>query len=280
MNRAQDDRRIYLQFRLRELYKAGPDQTLRRFVGGRGVEDYWNGLRYAAFLSDRDLRVIRGFRATQGRLVEENRELAARQNELTGLQLQLDRKRSAIQVGQRNRERLLVGIREDQGRRRAAIEELESAAEELTRVVDSLQEAGEGMDVRKFRGLLDWPAKGRVSSGFGHVVHPRFKTRVPHPGLDIDGTFGSDIRSVFDGDVVFAAWMRGYGLTAIVDHGGGLLSIYAHASVLLVEPGEECRRGQLLGKIGDSGSLKGAFLYFELRIDGKPTDPADWLRPR
>jgi septal ring factor EnvC (AmiA/AmiB activator) len=74
--------------------------------------------------------------------------------------------------------------------------------------------------------------------------------------------------------------MRGYGLTAIVDHGGGLLSIYAHASVLLVESGESCSRGQVLGKIGDSGSLRGPYLYFELRVDGKPTDPAPWLRRR
>ena len=85
---------------------------------------------------------------------------------------------------------------------------------------------------------------------------------------------------MFDGRTVFASWMRGYGLTAIVDHGGGMLSIYAHASVLLTEPGERVRRGQGLGKIGDTGSLRGPYLYFELRIDGKPVDPESWLRDR
>ncbi len=136
------------------------------------------------------------------------------------------------------------------------------------------------LDILQFRGLLDWPAEGEVSAGFGTFIHPRFKTKVPHPGLDIEGRNGDDIRSVFDGRVVFASWMRGYGLTAILEHGGGLLSIYAHASALLVEPGEEVLRGQLLGTIGDTGSLRGPFLYFELRRDGRPIDPAEWLRPR
>lgn len=84
---------------------------------------------------------------------------------------------------------------------------------------------------------------------------------------------------MFDGTVVYASWMRGYGLTAIVDHGSGLLSIYAHASVLLVEQGERVRGGALLGKIGETGSLRGPFLYFEMR-DGEPVDPVPWLRRR
>ena len=136
------------------------------------------------------------------------------------------------------------------------------------------------MDVRKFRGLLDWPAEGPVGAGFGTVVHPRFKTKLPHPGLDIETGIGSGISAVFEGRVVFASWMRGYGLTAIVDHGNGVLSIYAHASVLLAEKGQTVLRGEKLGHIGDTGSLRGPFLYFELRINGEPGDPVLWLRPR
>jgi septal ring factor EnvC (AmiA/AmiB activator) len=85
---------------------------------------------------------------------------------------------------------------------------------------------------------------------------------------------------VFDGRVVFAAALHGYGLTVVVDHGGGVVSVYAHAGVLLVEPGQEVARGQDLGRVGDTGSLRGPYLYFELRVAGKPTDPAAWLRRR
>jgi murein hydrolase activator len=74
--------------------------------------------------------------------------------------------------------------------------------------------------------------------------------------------------------------MRGYGLTALVDHGGGLITVYAHASVLTVETGEQVTRGQSIGRIGDSGSLRGPYLYFEIRDAGQPVDPREWLRPR
>jgi septal ring factor EnvC (AmiA/AmiB activator) len=111
------------------------------------------------------------------------------------------------------------------------------------------------------------------------MVHPRFRTEVPHPGLDIEADAGVDFRAAFDGTVRFASWLRGYGLTVIVDHGQEVLSIYAHASVLLVEKGQHVKRGQVLGKVGDTGSLRGPYLYFEIRERGRPVDPATWLRP-
>jgi septal ring factor EnvC (AmiA/AmiB activator) len=103
---------------------------------------------------------------------------------------------------------------------------------------------------------------------------------VPHPGIDIDAPEGESFRAVFDGRVVFASWLHGYGLTVIVDHGNGVVSVQAHASILLAAAGEEVARGQVLGKVGDTGSLQGAYLYFEIRENGRPTDPAGWLRPR
>jgi murein DD-endopeptidase MepM/ murein hydrolase activator NlpD len=134
--------------------------------------------------------------------------------------------------------------------------------------------------VKAFRGLLDWPAEGSVTAGFGPMVHPRFKTTVPHPGLDIDAPEGSPFRAVFDGKVAYAAALHGYGLTVVVDHGQGVASVYAHAGVLEVAVGDAVARGQELGRVGDSGSLRGPYLYFELREGGKPCDPRGWLRAR
>ena len=279
---SQEDRRRYLAFRLREMYKEGPQRSLRRLVAGEAIESYLTGLRYAAYLSERDGRILQEYRETSVRLAEQTAALAQEQQQLETMQSELDRSRRRLRTTRDRRSRLLEQIRTDQAARRGALAELQSAAIDLQNLVGSFVPADRQpeMDVRKFRGLLDWPSEGKVREGFGSVVHPRFKTRVPHPGLDIEAEFGDDIRSVFDGTVVFAAWMRGYGLTTIVDHGRGLLSIYAHASVLLVEKGEAVGRGQLLGKVGDTGSLKGPFLYVELRVDGQPADPIDWFRPR
>jgi septal ring factor EnvC (AmiA/AmiB activator) len=279
---AQGERRKYLTFRLREIYKEGPEQALKRVVGGGEVEKYWAGLRYAAYLNERDARVISEYKKTAVGLNEERRALLDEKEELGSLQRELAGSRRRLSDARRQRSRLLEEIREDKATREGALDELRAASRELGDLVDSLRsDAGSpAMDMHKFRGLLDWPADGEVSAEFGTVVHPRFKTRVPHPGIDIEGDAGEDIRSVFDGRVVFSGWMRGYGLTAIVDHGGGLLSVYAHASALLVEAGEAVTRGQMLGKIGDTGSLRGPFLYFELRVGREPDDPRKWLRPR
>jgi septal ring factor EnvC (AmiA/AmiB activator) len=278
----QEQRRHYLAFRLREIYKQGPQQTLRRVVGGEELDSYLEGMRYAAFLSERDSLVLAAFRSESERLRKEREQLERRQEKLEGLGDDLRRSRRAIDGARRRRSRLLDEVREDSDKRKAALLELEGAAVEMNRLADSFLPGVDApqMDVRKFRGLLDWPATGTISAGFGTVVHPRFKTEIPHPGIDIDAASGADIQSVFDGRVVFASWMRGYGLTAILDHGAGLLSIYAHASALLVEPGEQVLQGQRLGKVGETGSLRGPFLYFELRENGTAVDPVDWLRPR
>lgn len=282
LEEAQGRRRVYLAFRLREIHKRGPVSGLRRLAGGEDLESYLQGLRYAAYLTERDGRILEAYRSDSERLRAEREALLEEKDRLAATQREAERARAGVSRSRLARTRLLERIRADQRRRRDALRELEAASEELSRLVHRVAPGrpGPSLDVRKFQGLLDWPAIGRVSAAFGNVVHPRFKTVVPHPGLDIDAPEGSDVRSVFDGTVAYAAWLHGYGLTVIVDHGGGLVSIYAHASVITVEEGEGVARGQSLGKVGDTGSLRGPYLYFELREEGAPVDPELWLRRR
>src|SRR5262249_46882198 len=216
------------------------------------------------------------------RLTAERAALVRETAALTSLRGEVGRGAEELQASRRSRADLLGRLRDDREQHDRALGELESAAAELGRLVDTLGSSGSppARDVWMFRGLLDWPADGAVTSGFGNAIHPRFKTVVPHPGLDIDAPEGSPFRSVFDGKIAFAAPLHGYGLTAIVDHGGGVLSVYAHAGVLVVSVGDSVTRGQELGRVGDSGSLRGPYLYFELREGGKPVDPTAWLRRR
>ncbi|MDH3627502.1 MAG: peptidoglycan DD-metalloendopeptidase family protein [Acidobacteriota bacterium] len=286
LREAQEQRRTYLQFRLREQYKAGENHWLRRHLDDSGSSTGGEGIRYASFLSSRDARILSEYRESEATIEVERKKLLGQEQELGRVSSELVNARKRLRNARSLHTTRLESIRTDSRRRETALAELRTAADDLGDWVGGFQEQGRrpagaaGLDVRKFKGLLDWPGRGKVSSGFGTQIHPRFKTRVPHPGLDIEGSFGSPIHSVFEGEVVFAAWMRGYGLTAIVDHGSEVLSIYAHASALLVESGERVDAGQRIGLVGDSGSLRGSFLYFELREVGKPVDPARWLRPR
>jgi septal ring factor EnvC (AmiA/AmiB activator) len=280
LGEAQAERRGYLAFRLREIYKAGADQMLQRVLTGDRLDAYWDGLSYASLLSERDARVLDAFQTDARRSASERQQLEAARHELVAVHDELARRRDAVATARGKRSVVLEGIRRDEGQRRAALRDLREAAENLSALAEALvaTEGSAALDIERFKGLLDWPALGELHAGFGSVVHPEFKTEIPHPGWDIAAPFGADVVSVFDGEVVFADWMRGYGLTAIVDHGRGVLTIYAHASMLLVQAGERVVRGQVLGKVGETGSLRGPFLYFELRVDGEPTDPAAWLR--
>jgi septal ring factor EnvC (AmiA/AmiB activator) len=281
LERTQDERRAYLTFRLREMYKRGPGEGVRRMLGGAEGRSWLAGLGYAAWLSDRDARTLEQFRRDTTRLRDERDALTVESEILAQVRAEAEEARASLEVVRTQRASLLAGVARDRRKHQEAIEEMEAAARGLGRLVEGMPETpSPALEVRKFRGLLDWPAAGRVRTGFGRTVHPRFKTVVPHPGLDIEAPEGSDILAVFDGTVRFASWLHGYGLTLILDHGGGVLSVYAHASALLAEPGQQVLRGDRIGKVGDTGSLRGPFLYFEIREDGRPVDPARWLRRR
>lgn len=115
-----------------------------------------------------------------------------------------------------------------------------------------------------------WPVPGgQVVSAYGV---PRRTHR--HTGLDIDGSHGQKIVAAHDGTVVYSgSTMRGYGKTVVVDHGGGIRTLYAHNSALLVQPGERVRRGQAIAKMGQTGNASGVHCHFEVRHDQKPIDP-------
>jgi septal ring factor EnvC (AmiA/AmiB activator) len=267
---------------MRELYKRGSAGMLARLIAPLQSTEGFDGLRYATYLSRRDAVQLAAWRSGAKLLVDEQSRLSVERARLSALREKATQKEAALASGRAARASLLARLRGDRKQHEQAFDELEEAARSLGRLVDSFEgePAHVALNVRTFRGLLDWPADGAVSAAFGTLVHPRFKTEVPHPGLDIDAPEGQPFRSMFDGRVAYAAPLAGYGLTVVLDHGHDVVSIYAHADVLLVAAGQEVTRGQEIGRVGDSGSLRGPYLYFEIREGGKPVDPSLWLRRR
>ncbi len=123
----------------------------------------------------------------------------------------------------------------------------------------------------------DWPLIGRVSSGFGPRVHPIFKTRRMHTGLDIGGRSGEPIYAAKGGTVLSAGWRGGYGNTVVIDHGGGFSTLYAHQSRMAVGAGQTVQIGEVIGYVGSTGWSTGPHLHYELRLNGKPIDPLPYL---
>lgn len=121
-----------------------------------------------------------------------------------------------------------------------------------------------------------WPLEGAITSKFG----PRGKRGQPHEGIDIDGRTGDLVRAAADGKVVKAGYGGGYGRMVVIDHGGGVETVYAHASKLLVRKGQRVRKGDPVCGVGMSGNARGSHLHFEVRRDGRAVNPAGILGPR
>ncbi|MCY7313432.1 MAG: peptidoglycan DD-metalloendopeptidase family protein, partial [Pseudoxanthomonas sp.] len=125
-------------------------------------------------------------------------------------------------------------------------------------------------------GGLGWPLSGNLLARYGGRM-PDGRTSA---GVLIGAPVGSVVSAVADGSVVFSEWMTGYGLILIVDHGNGYMSLYAHNDALLRDAGDRVRQGDPLAKVGSSGGQGMPALYFELRRNGQPVDPASWLQRR
>ena len=122
-----------------------------------------------------------------------------------------------------------------------------------------------------------WPARGRITSGFGFRTHPVFGTREMHTGIDIGAPLGAPVVSAREGRVIWAGWYGGYGMFVRVDHGSGLITAYSHLSKISVKVGQILHPGDLIGRVGSTGFSTGPHLLFEIRIHGRPLDPLKYL---
>ena len=121
------------------------------------------------------------------------------------------------------------------------------------------------------KGVLDWPLRGVLYARFG------MKGDSPHEGIDLAAPLGTPVKTAAPGRVIYAGEQHGYGLIVIVEHDDGLVTIYAHDKDLRVKTGQEVRRGQVIATVGESGRTSGPHLHFEVRKDGRPVDPLDYL---
>jgi septal ring factor EnvC (AmiA/AmiB activator) len=135
-----------------------------------------------------------------------------------------------------------------------------------------------GKNILLFKGRLSKPLKGKVVQGFGDYVHPKFKTKLPHPGVDFEAAYGSEISAIFDGEVVFADWLSGYGYTVIINHPQGVYSLYSHLDKIETKKGDVVKTGQRIGLSGGDPTKNFSGIYFELRQGKTAVDPLPWFK--
>jgi murein DD-endopeptidase MepM/ murein hydrolase activator NlpD len=137
--------------------------------------------------------------------------------------------------------------------------------------------SGETVSLAPAAGGFVRPVAGPITSPFGYRIHPIYGTSILHAGVDIGADSGTPIKAAQAGVVVSAGWISGYGNATIIDHGGGVTTLYGHQSALGVSAGDKVSQGQTIGRVGCTGSCTGPHLHFEVRINGTPVDPMPYI---
>ena len=265
--------------RLVEIAKRGRGGYLKMLLAADDVRAFGRLSRGVAAVAELDRvrlethrRTLAAERTAAATLDQQRAVVAATQKAAATARAALD-----AAVSARNR------LIDDLDRRRDLtaeyVSELQAAQATLERTLATAGSASTtvALPIRPFRGDLEWPIAGTVVAGFGRSTAGRFGTTIVRNGIEVAAPEGATARAVHEGTVAFAAPFAGYGVLVIVDHGASAFTLYGHLAEAAVAPGARVRRGEAVGTVG-LVPAGGAALYFELRIDGRPVDPLQWLR--
>ncbi|MBI5510880.1 MAG: peptidoglycan DD-metalloendopeptidase family protein [Deltaproteobacteria bacterium] len=265
--------------RLRALARMPQGARLVLLGGARSLSDYLEMTRLLRFIAAHDRRLQQRHLEESARLRSLSVALGNRRERLAGLEAA--KRLSRDQLAKTRQERLdwLAALVENDGMRQRAIKEQSAAARTLADNLRKREPLGHlSADFAKNRGRLPWPAVGPVALKFGERPARTEGLAVSQSGLEIRAVAGAKVQAIAPGEVVYADWLRGYGELVIVDHGDGYHSLVAHLATMSVKTGDAVQTGTTLGTVGDTGSLLGTGLYFELRQRGLAIDPLPWLR--
>jgi septal ring factor EnvC (AmiA/AmiB activator) len=276
-----DAERVALAQQLRVAYINGSDEWLRVALSKQDVATLGRRMVYYGYLSRQRSSGIANLRALLTALEHTRTEIEQKAKDLLALESQLADQLQQLADTRGERAGLVARIGGEIESKDAEIARLASQAEELSELVAALARVLPAMpdvDAEPFAGQtaqLSWPANGPLLKSFGQS---RADGRLKWQGVLMGAPAGSNVRAVYHGRVIFSDWLDGMGLLMIVEHGDGYLSLYGHNQDLLKDVGEWVEPGEMIAHVGDSGGKASAGLYFEIRKNGTPVNPGQWMR--
>jgi septal ring factor EnvC (AmiA/AmiB activator) len=268
------------------LYKFGRLDFFQFLLQARDIETYASESKHLTLLAHSQDEVVSGYLASLDELRAAQSALESKQRDLAEMSRAASLKRQELETEARKNTTLVRDIRQNRATYKQTLTELSESAEQLQVLMNKIiaQEwvlPAAFVPLTERRGKLSWPLEGRIVTPFGFEKHPDFKTVVMNKGVEISPAKDkSRILAVHAGKVVYADYFQGYGNLLIVDHGMTYYTLYGHCSEFLAAVGDMVRSGQPVAVVGDSGSLKGECLYFEVRYKTKALDPLQWLKRR
>jgi murein DD-endopeptidase MepM/ murein hydrolase activator NlpD len=281
-----------LRRRLVDIYENGDLGYINVLVSARSFSDFverWEDLRLLIAANQRAVRARRDAErrvaSVEADLERTRLELQQQQEAQREARNQLDtlaserRNLVSLTAGQRRAVATQVAQMEDLSAAEEA--ELESLIQQRQRELEAQRRAAGiatgGQASGGGSGMFSWPVTGTITSPFGWRSNPFGGSPEFHQGLDIAAPTGTTVTAAASGTVIMAQWYGGYGNYILIDHGGGFSTGYGHLSAIYVSNGQAVKRGQAIGAVGSTGASTGPHLHFEVRIDGKPVDPAPRL---
>lgn len=269
------ERTKILSKRVRDIYKNGQVSYVDVLLGASDFRDFTTRYDLLRRVLDQDVALISQIKAERELINRKQAQMEQDQAELLRLGQKASEKKTVIQMRRDEQQVVLnAAVNEKEVSERAYLELLETSREieTLIRRVQS-----DNQSAIQSSGTMLWPAVGPITSPFGWRTHPIFGTRRLHTGIDIGVGYGTPVVAVDSGIVIYADWMGGYGKTVIINHGGGTSTLYAHNSQLLVSEGQIVQKGSVVSKVGTTGNSTGPHLHFEVRKNGTPVSPIDYL---
>jgi murein DD-endopeptidase MepM/ murein hydrolase activator NlpD len=278
--------------RLRFLQRQQGSYGWAVLLQSQGLNDFLDRRYQLKRVYQHDRTLLSNLKSDADRLNRQREQVERQRNEIDLLKQELMAQKSQYEQQADYQKQVVERLKSDKRALEAAQTQLEKdskgignliqtkVAEMQRRLAEEARERakrGEAVAIVLGTGQFTIPSVGEITSSFGWRTHPILGYQKFHSGMDFGADYGSPIMAADRGVVVFAGWYGGYGNTVIVDHGNGLSTLYAHSEELYVEEGQSVQRGQAIAAVGSTGLSTGPHLHFEVRRDGEPIDPAEFL---
>ena len=267
-----------LNARLRNMYKNGSVGFIDVLMDSGSFSEFLNNLSLVEKVYTSDQDVLEDLQKAYDEIDAKKKEIETLQAELSESKATMEEQKSSLEADKASVEKKKSEIAADSAETQRELDKLEADAQALT---SSIRNSGSSSSSSKYNGgIMAWPVPSchTISSGYGGRIHPTTGKYKFHGGLDIPGSYGSAIVAANSGKVIWAG-NRGdsYGNYVIIDHGGGVATLYGHSSKVLVSAGQSVSRGQRIANVGSTGRSTGPHCHFEVRINGSRVNPNPYV---
>ena len=269
-------KRDQLAKRVRDIYINGQINYLDVLFGAKDFQDFFTRMDLLKRVIQQDYDLVQVVFAEKTAIETSQKELEQDKTAKEKLVASAADRKKEAEKKQAAKQAIIDKMETDRATQERIINENLAASKEVEQMIRNsrYQPASPALSGG---GALNWPLGGPITSPFGWRVHPITGASRFHSGIDIGGDYGDTIHAAGAGIVSYAGWISGYGYAVIIDHGGGISTLYGHNQALLVSEGQSVSQGQAIAECGSTGNSTGPHCHFEVRVDGEPVDPMGYL---